>query len=46
MQDTSREKPLLYLKIKIAPETFVNVNIYKDDTAFTAADRVFRHANF
>ena len=45
-QQDSREKPLLHLKIKFSDNCFVSANVYKDDTAFTVADRALRHANY
>lgn len=40
-----KEKPLILLKIKLSENNYVNANIYKDDTASTVTDRVWRHAN-
>ncbi|CDW86805.1 UNKNOWN [Stylonychia lemnae] len=40
-----KEKPLITLRIKLSNVHTVSANIYKDDTAQTVADRVFRHAN-
>lgn len=35
----------MHLKIKLGEDNYVTANVYKDDTASTVADRVFRHAN-
>lgn len=40
-----KEKPLISLRIKLSSSHYVSANIYKDDTAQSVADRVFRHAN-
>ena len=40
-----KEKHLLSLRIKLSATMFVSANLYKDDTAQSVADRVFRHAN-
>ncbi len=46
MDPMHKDKPLLSVRIKISRDQFVNAHVYKDDTAQTVADRVFRHANF
>lgn len=40
--DTLKEKPLIHLKIKMGEGNVILANVYKDDTAATVADRVFR----
>ena len=40
--DQQRERPLLYLKIKINSQ-FISANVYKDDTSSSVADRILRH---
>lgn len=36
---------MLHLKIKLNEANYISANIYKDDTASSVADRLFRHAN-
>lgn len=40
-----KDKPLIHLKIKLSDTNIVSANVFKDDTAYSVADRVFRHAN-
>ena len=45
IEPNHREKPLLSVRIKLRTDIYVNSHVYKDDTAQTVADRVFRHAH-
>ena len=40
-----KEKPLIFLKIKMSENNYINANVYKDDTSSSVADRVWRQAN-